>query len=226
MNSHDKDKTATQQSYHYDKTSIRRKAIFIFRRGHVVISQMLYRPIVVRSREVACYGCYYTLQWRHNGHDSVSDHQPHGCLLNHLFRRGSKKTWKLRVTGLCAGNSPGPVNSSHKWPVTRKMFPFDDVIMRRTYDDITNNFISCQKNFHRVSITAESQIVVTLPKTSLALWQKIQCDFIMAFLVVSWTLYPRDWLLWNDLECCHFLYTYATGQYNIFISKHRIIQWV
>ena len=23
----------------------------------------------------------------------------------------------------------GPVNSSHKWPVTRKMFPFDDVIM-------------------------------------------------------------------------------------------------
>ena len=25
-----------------------------------------------------------------------------------------------------------PVNSPHKWPVTRKMFPFDDVIMRQT----------------------------------------------------------------------------------------------
>ena len=25
----------------------------------------------------------------------------------------------------------GPVNSPHKWPVTRKMFPFDDVIMIR-----------------------------------------------------------------------------------------------
>ena len=25
----------------------------------------------------------------------------------------------------------GPVNSPHKWPVTRKMFPFDDVIMWR-----------------------------------------------------------------------------------------------
>ena len=23
----------------------------------------------------------------------------------------------------------GPVNSTHKWPVTRKMFPFDDIIM-------------------------------------------------------------------------------------------------
>ena len=27
----------------------------------------------------------------------------------------------------------GPVNSAHKWPVTRKMFPFDDVIMSWTH---------------------------------------------------------------------------------------------
>ena len=47
------------------------------------------------------------LQWRQNGHDSVSNHQPHDCLLNRLFRLRSKKTSKLRVTGLCAGNSPG-----------------------------------------------------------------------------------------------------------------------
>ena len=26
----------------------------------------------------------------------------------------------------------GRVNSPHKWPVTRKMFPFDDVIMMKT----------------------------------------------------------------------------------------------
>ena len=37
----------------------------------------------------------------HNGRDSVSNHQPHDCLLNRLFRRRYKKTWKLRVTGLC-----------------------------------------------------------------------------------------------------------------------------
>ena len=47
-----------------------------------------------------------TLLWRHNGRGSVSNHQPRDCLLNRLFRRGSKKTSKLRVTGLCAGNSP------------------------------------------------------------------------------------------------------------------------
>ena len=47
-----------------------------------------------------------TLQWRHNGHSGVSSHQPHTCLLDRLFRRRSKKTSKLRVTGLCEGNSP------------------------------------------------------------------------------------------------------------------------
>ena len=47
-----------------------------------------------------------TLQWRHNGRDCVSNHQPHDWLLNRLFRRRSQKTSKPRVTGLCAGNSP------------------------------------------------------------------------------------------------------------------------
>ena len=49
----------------------------------------------------------HTLQWRHNEHDGVSNYQPHHCLLNLLFGRRSKKTSKLRVTGLCVGNSPG-----------------------------------------------------------------------------------------------------------------------
>ena len=48
-----------------------------------------------------------TLRWRHNGHDCFSNLQPHHCLLNRLFGCRSKKTSKLRVTGLCAGNSPG-----------------------------------------------------------------------------------------------------------------------
>ena len=48
-----------------------------------------------------------SLRWRHNDHAGVSNHQPHGCLLNRLFRRKSKKTSKPRITGLCAGNSTG-----------------------------------------------------------------------------------------------------------------------
>ena len=45
-------------------------------------------------------------RWRHNEHDGVSNHQPHDCLRNRLFRRRSEETSNLRVTGLCAGNSP------------------------------------------------------------------------------------------------------------------------
>ena len=48
------------------------------------------------------------LQWHHNGRDSVSNRQPHICLLNRLFRRRSKKTSKLRITGLCAGTGEFP----------------------------------------------------------------------------------------------------------------------
>ena len=53
------------------------------------------------------FGIIYSmpLQWRQNGRNSDSNHQPRHCLLNRLFRRGSKKTSKLRVTGLCVGNS-------------------------------------------------------------------------------------------------------------------------
>ena len=47
------------------------------------------------------------LQWHHNEHDGISNHQPYRSLLNGLFRCRSKKTSKLRVTGLCACNSPG-----------------------------------------------------------------------------------------------------------------------
>ena len=50
-------------------------------------------------------GCV-PLQWRHDERDGISNHQHHDCLLNRLYRRRSKKTSKLRVTGLCVGDSP------------------------------------------------------------------------------------------------------------------------
>ena len=74
-----------------------------------------------------------TLQWRHNERDGVSNQQPHDCLLKRLFRPRSKKTSKLCVTGLCEGIHRWSVNSQHKGPVTWKLFPFDDVIMKDSY---------------------------------------------------------------------------------------------
>ena len=67
----------------------------------------LNQHIVSHDMEISRSVINNPLRWPHNGHDGVSNHQPHHCLLNRLSRRTSKKTSKLRVTGLCAGNSPG-----------------------------------------------------------------------------------------------------------------------
>ena len=70
-----------------------------------------------------------SLQWRHNGRDGVSNQQPRHCLLNHLFRSTSRKHQSSASLAFVRGIHWWPVNSPHKWPVTRKMFPSDDVIM-------------------------------------------------------------------------------------------------
>ena len=120
-----------------------------------------------------------TLQWRHNDHDGVSNHQPHGCLLNRLFGRRSKKTSKLHVTGLGAGNSPGPVNSPHKWPVTRKIFPFDDVIMESAWPLLDKGLITAD-SWLNVKDTSprfqELRIYWTMPHLS---WVVIDVEFVL-----------------------------------------------
>ena len=74
----------------------------------LIVHHMLFTWLIVPFRHVTFHirkSCT-SLQGRHNGHDGVSNHQPHDCLLNHIIQRRPKKTSKLRVTGLCVGNSP------------------------------------------------------------------------------------------------------------------------
>ena len=77
-----------------------------------------------------------TLQWRHNERDGVSNHQPHDCLLNRLFRHRSNKTSKLRVTGLCEGNSP----VTNEFPAKRASNAENVSIWWRHHED---NLILC-----------------------------------------------------------------------------------
>ena len=64
------------------------------------------------------------LQWHHNEHDDASNHKPHDCLLNRLFRRKSNKTSKLRVIGLCAvtGEFPAQMASNAEAPLLNVYF--------------------------------------------------------------------------------------------------------
>ena len=68
-----------------------------------------------------------SLQWCHNERGGVSNHRRLDCLLNCFFRRRSKITSKLR--DFVRGIHRWPVDTQHKGSLTRKMFPFDDVIM-------------------------------------------------------------------------------------------------
>ena len=63
--------------------------------------------VVTKKTEVLVYISEdkIPLQWLRNERDGLSNHQPHDCLLDRLFRCRSKKTSKLRVDSLCAGNS-------------------------------------------------------------------------------------------------------------------------
>ena len=85
-----------------------------------------------------------SLPWRHNGHDGVSNHQPHDCLLKRFFRRWSKKTSKLCVTGLCAGNSP----ETGEFPAQRASNAENVSIWWRHH--VTGNKKNCKWIFLRV----------------------------------------------------------------------------
>ena len=79
----------------------------IFKKQTFVFKEMLLNlPHVIQPQSRTTKKRVKALQWCHDGRDGVSNHQPHDCLLNGLFRRRSRKTPKLRVTGLCAEISP------------------------------------------------------------------------------------------------------------------------
>ena len=69
-----------------------------------------------------------TLQWRLHECDGLSNHRRLLCLFNCWFRRRSEKTSKLRVTGLCVGNSP--VTGKFRAQKANNVLLFDDVIMK------------------------------------------------------------------------------------------------
>ena len=77
---------------------------------------------IIRAEQIS----WITLQWRHNGRDSLSNHQTHDCLFNRLFRRWSKKASKLRVAGICEGNSP----VTGEFPAQRASNAENDSILR------------------------------------------------------------------------------------------------
>ena len=67
------------------------------------------------------------------------------------------------------GTHRRPVNSPHKWPVTRKMFPFDDVIIAYSYHLVFTHLgpalnASSRKDWFHVSSNTIKSTIWILPK--------------------------------------------------------------
>ena len=72
---------------------------------------------------------YISLRWRHNDHAGVSNTSltvVYSIVYSGVNQRKHQSSASLAFVREI---HRGPVNFPHKWPVTRKMFPFDDVIM-------------------------------------------------------------------------------------------------
>ena len=107
-----------------------------------------------------------TLQWDHNGRDGISNHEPHSCLLNRLFRCRSKKTSKFRVTGLCVGNSP----VTGEFPAQRATNAENVSISWRHHEASLNTQGSQIK--YRMAVTSRNDYITT--SCTWASYRKIQ----------------------------------------------------
>ena len=139
------------------------------------------------------------LQWRHNERDGVSNHQPHDCLPNGLFKRRSKKTSKLRVTVFVRGIHRWPVNSPHKGPVTRKMFPFDDVIM-------TNYGFSFVRRQANTWTNADISLIGPLEQTSVNFRRNSSRKHFQMLAILFGSKYINSYIWtassWGCKSCC------------------------
>ena len=85
-----------------------------------------------------------TLLWRHNERDGVPNHRCLDCLLDLCSGAVQRNHLSSASLTFVMGIYRGPVDSPHKGPVTRKLFPFDDVIMKRRFYVI---LLSCFQYF-------------------------------------------------------------------------------
>ena len=79
----------------------------------------------------------------------------------------------------------GPVNSPHKWPVTRKMFPFDDVIMI-----ITNR-------------TCFGLLMSSLRSLDVRL--KLPCSYLWQLVWIK-TQPGQNGFIWSEKKIIHYIY--------------------
>ena len=154
-----------------------------------------------------------SLHWHHNEHNGVSNHQPHDCLLKRLFRRRSKKTSKLRVTVLCAGNSPG----TGEFPAQRDSYVENVSIWWRHHDNHPSNLLFLYQIFFWLT-----QIFFSLQATSV---QVNRAPFSRSCAPRNTNVFRRWWQTSSGLTFPSTKETLKKMAKVSFIKQHVSSQW-
>ena len=123
------------------------------------------------------------------------------------------------------------VNSPHTWPVTRKMFPFDDFIM--SFPDVT-------KVFDEVSLPQYPRVTsIVNCHTNVDLWLILTCSALIAnnhvllIYVMSWVnriiniRNPRQHkqTIWNMFQLANLKFCKITDPQDIYVADVSISQF-
>ena len=129
------------------------------------------------------------LQWRHKGRDGVSNQQPHDCYPTAYSGAGQRKHQSSASLAFVWGIHQWLANFPLKWPVTLKMFPFDDEIIGwRNLVMQHESFSGSHIRHYRSSVTKPSRLVTRGPlipcctdisaKYQILTWYEISCNNI------------------------------------------------
>ena len=106
------------------------------------LSMILYGVLWIRWRQylatlqVMISKCIKPLKWCHNERDGVSITGVSIAYSTVCSGANQRKHQSSASLAFARGIHLWPVNSPHKGPATRKMFPFDDVIMWNTWHNL------------------------------------------------------------------------------------------
>ena len=122
----------------------------------------------------------FTLQWRHNERDGVSNHRRLHWFLTVGSGGDRRKHQSSASLAFVRGLHRWPMNSPKKRPVTRKMFPFDDVIVRISIASGRGVWCSSLIKFWWHIYTSMNWVIIGSGKcfNKLRKWIKVQ-KFIM-----------------------------------------------
>ena len=163
-------------------------------------------------------------EWRHNGRGGVSNHQPHHCWLNRLFRRRSKKALKLLVTILCAGNSPVTGEFPAQMASNAENVSFDDVIMTHCHFPKVANCSKVALDCYNFTYARRVNSILLRLRPSSTWIYALLTGKIFDYLVLIACIYVmRVWYTWSVAD--RYCRTYVNMNLHVCSSRRPVIEW-